>query len=88
MKNREPESYLSIPQVASLLGISRIAVYRKVKTGRIPAVKIGRNFAVPKTSLAPLLGTELDGPARRRLDRAVRKTVKEYGEVLAMLGRD
>jgi len=86
LPGREP--YFTLPQVASLLGISRIAVYRKVKSGQIPARRIGRNFAVARAALAPLLGTELTAPARRRLDRAVRKTVREYGEVLLKLGRD
>jgi len=31
--------YLTIPQAAKLLGISRIAVYRKVRLGQIKADK-------------------------------------------------
>ena len=80
------EDYLSIPQLAEILGISRIAVYRKVKTGRIKAVRIGRNFAIPRKVIAPLLGEKLTAGHKRNLDRAIRRTVKEYGEVLIKLG--
>ncbi|MCA9401711.1 MAG: helix-turn-helix domain-containing protein, partial [Candidatus Omnitrophica bacterium] len=41
-----PVEYISIPAYARQLGISRIAVYQKVKQGRIPAKKIGRNYVV------------------------------------------
>ena len=44
----QKEKYLTIPQVAKLLGISRIAVYKKVKNGQIKAEKIGRNYAIPR----------------------------------------
>ena len=40
------EQYISIPQLAKQLGISRIAVYNRVKKGLIQGKKIGRNFVV------------------------------------------
>ena len=80
------ERYISIPQLARILGLSRIAVYRKVKAGRIEAVRIGRNYAIPRKVIAPLLGKELSSEDKRIIDRAVRRTVKEYGEVLVKLG--
>lgn len=41
-----PPKYISIPQYAEALGISRIAVYQRVKKGIIPAKKIGRNYVI------------------------------------------
>jgi excisionase family DNA binding protein len=38
-------------EVAKLLGISRVAVFKKIKSGEIKAQKIGRNFAVYKKDL-------------------------------------
>ncbi len=40
------KKFISIPELAKKLGISRIAVYKRVKEGKIHAVKIGRNFAI------------------------------------------
>ncbi len=80
------ERYLSIPELAKILGISRIAVYRKVKKGQIEAIRIGRNYAIPRKIIAPLLGQELSAENKRDLDRAVLRTVKEYGDVLIKLG--
>jgi len=85
MKN---EDYLSIPQLAEIMGLSRIAVYKKVKKGEIKAIRIGRNYAVSKDELAVILGKALRKETRDRIDRAVKKTVGEYGEVLRLLGNE
>jgi excisionase family DNA binding protein len=80
--------YLTIPQLAKILGISRISVYKKVKKGEIEAVRIGRTYAIPKNTISGILGTTLSGPAKKEIDKAVLKTVKDYGEVLKLLGRE
>ncbi len=85
MKDKE---YFSIPELARLLGISRIAVHKKVKKGEIRAVRIGRNYAIPKDRLADILGKTLKEDDKKEIDRAVRKTVREYGEVLRLLGNE
>ena len=55
MANKE---YLSIPEVAKILGISRIAIYKKVKKGEIKAAKIGRSYAIPKKYLEDIIVKE------------------------------
>lgn len=80
--------YLTIPQLAKILGISRIAVYRKVKNGQIKAVKIGRIFAIPQKQIAAILGKSLRQKDKKEIDRAVTKTLKEYGHTLKLLGSE
>jgi len=84
----EKNTYISIPQLAKTLGISRIAVYKKVKKGQIKAVRIGRNFAIPRKYIAGILGKELKAEEKKEIDKAVKKTVDEYGEVLKLLGKE
>ena len=38
--------YYSLPETAVMLGISRIAVFKKVKKGQLAAIRFGRNWAV------------------------------------------
>ena len=38
--------YYSLPEAAVMLGISRIAVFKKVKKGQLAAIRFGRNWAV------------------------------------------
>ena len=80
------KNFISTTELAKLLGISRIAVYKKIKRGTIKAVKVGRNFVIEKKDLYGILGKELTGEQKSEVDRAVRKIVKEYGETLRMLG--
>ena len=81
-------NYISIAELAKMLGISRIAVYKKVKKGQISAVRIGRSFAIPNRYLNNILGRELTLKDKREIDNAVKKTVKDYGEVLKLLGKE
>lgn len=85
MKNK---GYYTIPELAKILGISRIAVYKRVKKGQIKAVRIGRNYAIPKKQIENILGKSLGKKDKAILDKAVKKTVSEYGEVLKLLGKE
>ncbi len=80
--------YLTIPQLAKILGITRIAVYKKVKKGQIKALRVGRTYLVFKKNLAHILGRILNAKEKREIEAAVKKTVAEYGEVLKFLGRE
>jgi excisionase family DNA binding protein len=80
------KKYITIPELAKILGVSRVAVYKKVKKGQIRAVKVGRNYAIARKYIANILGKSLNEEDKRDVDRAVEKTVKEYGEVLKLLG--
>jgi len=81
------KKYFSVPELAKILGISRIALYKKVVSGEIKAQKIGRNYAIPESAVFGVLGKTLTEKDRLEIDRAVEKTVKEYGETLKLLGR-
>jgi len=80
--------YLTIPELAKLLGVSRIAIYNRVKKGQIPAIKIGRTYVITDQEIAGILGKEVTRREKKRIDAAVRKTVQEYGEVLKRLGKE
>lgn len=87
MKHRESE-YITIPELAKILGISRIAVFKKVRQGEIKAIRIGRNYAIPRRRLDSLLGKVLGKDDKREIDSALKKTIAEYGETLKLLGKD
>jgi excisionase family DNA binding protein len=82
------EKYITIPELAKLLGVSRIAVYNRVKKGQIPATKIGRTYVITDKTVAGILGRKVTAERKKRIDAAVARTVREYGEVLKMLGKE
>ena len=73
--------YLSIPEAAKQLHISRIALYHQVRQGKIKAIRIGRNYAIEASTLVRYLA----GAESRVIEAAVVRTIKEYGEVLRRL---
>ena len=85
MPNKE---YITIPELAKLLGVSRIAIYNRVKKGQIPATRVGRIYIITDRTIKDILGKEVTTKGKKRIDIAVRKTLQEYGEVLKKLGRE
>ena len=82
------KEYITIPELARLLGVSRIAIYNRVKKGQIPATMIGRTYIITDQTIKEILGKEVTVKGKKRIDAAVHKTVQEYGEVLKKLGRE
>lgn len=79
------DEYISVPEAAKLLGISRIAVYKKIKSGKIKAKKAGRNYIIKKDDIAGIYQDKLSEKQKKEIDAAVKKTIKEYGETLKKL---
>ena len=48
---------LSVPQAAQVLGVGRVAMYRAVREGRVPALRVGQKpkLRVPRAVLDQLL---------------------------------
>jgi len=87
----ENKKYLSTIELANILGISRIAVFNKIKNGQIKAQKIGRNFIISKKEAERLQNhdtNELDSQTKQTIQKAVAKTIKDYGKTLKMLGKE
>jgi len=80
------KKYLSTIELGKLLGISRVEVLKKIKLGQIKAEKVGRNFAIRAADLGGILGEKLTDKENQEVCEAVKKTVKEYGETLRLLG--
>lgn len=88
IKELETNDYFTIPQLADILNISRIAVYKKVKKGEIKAKKFGHIYIIPKSYVSEIFRHTLSPHWKRRIKSAVHKAVKEYGEVLIKLGNE
>lgn len=85
MKNKE---FLSTTEVAKLLGMSRVAVWEKIKKGEIKATKVGRNFVIRKKDLSDIASYRLTPKEKKEIEAAVKKIVREYGETLILLGQE
>lgn len=83
MKNKKS---LSTTELAKILGISRIAVYKRIKTGKIKAKKVGHDFVIDIKDLGDVLEKGLKKEEKLEIEKAVKKTIEEYSETLKLLG--
>ncbi len=79
---------LSVLDVAKLLGITRQAVLKKIQANEIKAQKVGRSYIIQKADLPINHGGELTEEKKMIVNEAVKRTVKNYGETLKMLGKE
>lgn len=92
MENEQKKAYISVAEFAKILGISRVAVFNRIKKGQIPAEKIGRSYAISMDFVDDIAqGIDiktLSDEQKEVIKKAVEKTVKEYGETLRLLGKE
>ena len=70
------DKYFSTPQIAKMLGISRIAVFKQIKSGSLPAIKAGRSYIVAKSDLLELYKKKLDRELKSQKKRKKIENVK------------
>jgi excisionase family DNA binding protein len=44
-------TFLTVAEVASVMRVSKMTVYRLVHAGTLPAVRVGRSFRVPEQAV-------------------------------------
>ena len=82
------KEFFSTTEAAKALGISRVAVFQKIKSGEIKAQKVGRNFIISKKDLFGAQGEILTEDKKQIIEKSVEKTVSEYGETIRLLGKE
>ncbi|MEO8518421.1 MAG: helix-turn-helix domain-containing protein [Dermatophilaceae bacterium] len=43
--------FVTVAEVASLMRVSKMTVYRLVHSGELPAIRVGRSFRVPESAV-------------------------------------
>lgn len=51
MANEEKGKFLTVAEVAEIMRVSKMTVYRLVHSGELPAVRVGRSFRVNETAV-------------------------------------
>ena len=82
------KKYITIPELAKLLGVSRGAIYKRVKKGEIPSIRPGREYLICDPDVQRILGKRMSKKDKDQVERAIRRTVDEYGDVLKWLSKE
>jgi excisionase family DNA binding protein len=46
-----PVQFLTVAEVAAMMRVSKMTVYRLVHNGELPAVRVGKSFRVPEKAV-------------------------------------
>lgn len=59
------ETLMTVEQVASYLQLNKLTVYKYIREGRLPAVKLGRSFRVLRVDVERFLEAHRVAPVRQ-----------------------
>jgi excisionase family DNA binding protein len=82
------KDFFSAPEVARILQISRVAVFKRIKSGDVRATKVGRNYVIPREEVLKALGLALGEKSKAGIDKAVRRAIGQYRETFQKLGKE
>ena len=85
MKNQR---WVTIPELAKAMGLSRITVYKRVKSGKIPAEMVGGNYIISADRVPYILGQKLSREDNLRIQLVVERAIKDFGEVFKWLSKE
>ena len=93
MENKGKKAiFVSVAELGKILGVSRVAIFKKIKNGQIPAERIGRYYAISMEHVNELIQHKqnpiMTEGRKEEIKKAVKKVVTEYGETLKLLGKE
>lgn len=56
-------TFMTVAEVAAIMRVSKMTVYRLVHAGELPAVRVGRSFRVPEDAVHAYLNQSYMGTA-------------------------
>ena len=88
MVNKTKKLFYTTAEVAGLLGVSRIAIFKQIRSGKIRAEKVGRTYVIKREDLPQVLQSSLSGAQKKKISQAVDRAFREYGRTLRLLGKE
>lgn len=82
------KKYYSTVEAARILRLSRIAVFNRIKKGKLKAERVGKNYIISHEAVLESLGRSVGPEKKENIKRAIDKALKEYGNVFKLLGRE
>ena len=59
MAKQDSGTFLTVAEVAEIMRVSKMTVYRLVHSGELPAVRVGRSFRVHDSAVKDYLDTSV-----------------------------
>lgn len=55
--------FLTVAEVAALMRVSKMTVYRMVHSGELPAIRFGKSYRVPESAVDSIVQMPVEGTA-------------------------
>ncbi|MDD4607193.1 MAG: hypothetical protein PHS07_02540 [Patescibacteria group bacterium] len=92
MTKKTKKTYVSVAELAKIIGISRIAVFKRIKKEQIPAEKIGHSYVISMDYIDEITkgnhARALTEKEKREIQEAVERVINEYSKTLQLLGKE
>lgn len=59
MPQQQGPAFVTVAEVAELMRVSKMTVYRMIHSGDIPAVRVGKSFRVPQAAVQKMIEGDL-----------------------------
>lgn len=73
-ENQDKSEYISTSQAADMLNISRVAVFKRIKSGKLKAEKVGRNYIIKRSDL-----NKNNSSTKLKLSKKTKKELESLG---------
>lgn len=76
---------ISVQEAAKILGMSKVAVIKQIRAGKIKAEKVGNAFVIDRDEFTVISDRDISDEQKHSIEEAVQKAISEYGETLRLL---
>lgn len=59
MDQKPAPRFMTVSEVADLMRVSKMTVYRLIHSGQMPAIRVGKSFRVPESVVSQILDAGL-----------------------------
>ena len=80
-----PPTYLTARDVQELIRVDRSTIYRMAESGRLPAIKVGRQWRFPRSAIHEWLGTSNDEDGSARPRSSTQDVADLFGELYGVM---
>lgn len=82
------KKYYSTIEVGKILHLSRVAILKRIKSGKLKAERVGKNFIVSNEAVLEALGKSIGKEKKEKIEHAVNKAVLQYEKTFKLLGKE
>lgn len=82
------ENFFTTAQAAQKLNVSRVAVFKMIKSGRLQAARTRRSYHIPRHALEEFMGQSISPATAEWAMWVAEKINRDYGSALERIAKE